>query len=165
MGSAAADRVGPMTRRMLAVAAVGVGLALTLTGCTKPTPGATVVSGSNSVHQQALCWSFEDAGLDGGSCASDVIEKALADGKVPALPIVAGNTIGISVDPVVAEAGWTVQIDGQAIVSEPITETYYRFTFPSLTTVPADGMLLDIKAVSGDQTRGFWVYTLVPSGE
>lgn len=154
-----------MIRRMLAVAAVGAGLALTLTGCTKPTPGATVVSGSNSVHQEALCWSFEDAALDSTSCAGDVIEKAVAGGKVPTLPIVAGNTIGISVDPVVAEAGWIPQIDGQPIVAEPITETYYRFTYPSLNQVPKEGLLLDIKAVSGDQTRGFWVYALVPAGE
>lgn len=154
-----------MIRRIVAVAAVGAGLALTLTGCTKPTPGVTVTSGAQSVHQEALCWSFDDAGLDGASCASDVIEKALAEGRVPTLPVVAGNTIGISVDPVVAEAGWIPQIDGQPIVQEPITETYYRFTYPSLTKVPDEGLLLDIKAVSGDQTRGFWVYALVPSGE
>lgn len=165
MGSGAADRLAHMIRRMLAVAAIGAGLAVALTGCTKPTPGATVTSGAQSVHQQALCWSFDDAGLDAGSCASDVIDKAVAAGKVPTLPVVAGNTIGISVDPVVAEAGWIPQIDGQPIVEEPITETYYRFTYPSLTAVPSEGLLLDIKAASGDETRGFWVFALVPSGE
>ena len=66
-----------MIRRMLAVAAIGAGLAVVLTGCTKPTPGATVTSGAQSVHQQALCWSFDDAGLD------DIIRSVADLHRVP----------------------------------------------------------------------------------
>ena len=37
--------------------------------------------------------------------------------------------VGISVDTVVAESGWSMQIAGQTLASG-LTDTYYRFTFP-----------------------------------
>ncbi len=152
-----------MMRRALALSATAV-LALSLAGCSKPYPGVSVNTGSGgAVHKEALCWAFDDAALDSATCAQDVVTAALAGGEVPTLPLVPGNSVGISVDPVVAEAGWVPEINGQALVPAPLHQTYFRFQYPSLQPVPAEGTVLSVKAVSGDQTRGFWVYRLVPT--
>lgn len=154
-----------MTRRLLAVSATAL-VALSLAGCSKPYPGVSVNTGSGgAAHQEALCWAFEDEALDATTCAQDVVTAAVQGGQVPKVTLVPGNSIGISVDPVVAEAGWIPEIDGQALVPAPITQTYWRFQYPSLQPLAENGSMLSIKAVSGEQTRGFWVYQLVPAGE
>ena len=74
-----------------------------------------------------------------------------------------GQTIGISVDPVVADAGWFPVVGGNKLTSEPITSTYYRFTYPGFDAVPADGLTLQIVAGDGAKTRGLWVFKIVPA--
>ncbi len=71
-----------------------------------------------------------------------------------------GDTVGISVDPKVADAGWTPVIGQQRLTSTPLDTTYYRFTYPDLQEVPADGVLLQIVAGRGESTKGIWVFRL-----
>lgn len=144
--------------RISAVAAI-VLIPLALTACTKPTPGATVVSGTSSAHREAACWSFEDTGLDPATCSEDLIAKASSGEVVGKVTVVPGSTVGISVDPVVAESGWYPVIGNQRLVSEPITSTYYRFTYPEGQAIPEGGAALQI--IAGDESaRGLWVFSL-----
>ena len=91
-----------MQRARLPLIVVGsAALVLGLTACEKPNPGATVFSGTSSAYEQALCWAPEGQYLDEKSCASDVLD---AGGTKQSISVTPGQTIGISVDPVVAAA-------------------------------------------------------------
>ncbi len=135
-------------------------LVLSLSACEKPNPGASVVSGTSVAHSEALCWS-EDEAITPKSCAQDIVTNAKADPSIGTIEVLADQTIGISVDPKVAELGWYVAIGGQRFNEDAITETYYRFTFPNVT-VPAEGYDLQIIAQGkGNATRGIWVFKLI----
>ena len=155
---------GLARRRVVAAIALAVVLPVGLAGCSKPTPGVTVVSGTTSEHRDAVCWSFEDVNVTDGACDQSMVDSAAADGQVAAIPVTPGDTVGISVDKAVAEVGWTPVIGTQKLTSQPLTTTYFRFTYPDLQEVPADGLLLQVVAGSGDITRGLWVFKLVPAG-
>ena len=47
------------------------------------------------------------------------------------------------------------------LVTEPVRETYFRFTFPAGQTFPEGGFPLEIVAVgTGDVPRGVWLFRL-----
>lgn len=92
----------PGSRRALAAIALAVVLPLGLAACSKPTPGVTVVSGTTSAHREAVCWSFEDVNVTDGACDQSMVDEATAEGAVAAIPVIPGDTIGISVDKAVA---------------------------------------------------------------
>ena len=146
------------TSRLAAAAGIAL-LPLALSACTKPNPGATVFSGTNSVHREAACWSA-DGQLEASTCSEDIIAKASTGDTVGTIPVVPGSTVGISVDPVVADAGWYPVIGNQRLVQEPIRETYYRFTYPDLDSIPAGGAALQIIA-GAEQAQGIWFFSLV----
>lgn len=145
--------------RVMGVTVVAVAAAASLAGCEKPPPAVSVFSGTTTVNEQALCWSFDSDSLAPGACAQDILQGRQTNG-VANVPITAGNTVGISVDPAVAEAGWSPLIGGQQIVKEPITETYFRFTVP--LGIPAEGVPLQIVAGRDTQIRGVWIFSLTP---
>ncbi len=138
-------------------------LALGLTACDKPNPVATVFSGTSSQWREAACWSSDGGQIDANACAQDVIKGAAGGAKIATIPVVPGQTIGISVDPVVADAGWSPQINGQSITQSPLTSTYFRFTYPEFQQVPAEGLMMEILAGSEGGTRGVWLFQLVPA--
>ena len=133
---------------------------LTLTACEKPTPGVSVWSGTKSEHREAVCWTEQDA-ITPEDCAQDIIDSALASKDVATIEILPDQTVGISVDPDLAEFGWYVAIGGQRFNDAPLTETYYRFTFPKVS-IPEGGYDLQVIAQGkGNATRGIWVFKLV----
>jgi hypothetical protein len=138
-------------------------VSLMLTGCTKPAPGASVFSGTVTKHRAATCWAFDAPALAAGECAQDLIAQAATGDAVSVIPVVPGDTVGISVEPIVADAGWFPVVGNQRLTSTPITSTYYRFTFPELQEIPAEGLLLQIVAGSDANTRGIWVFKLDPA--
>ncbi|NQU36738.1 MAG: hypothetical protein HQ526_03970 [Actinobacteria bacterium] len=147
---------------------LGIGLTVVavagLSACTKPTPEVTVVSGSTSAVAPALCWEPDSTVRDAVvSCIGESLTNPA--GEVPEIPVIPGNVVGVNVDPEIAEAGWTVAIDQTPLSREPITETYFRFTYPDLQTVPAEGLQLSVVARgnSADKDRGLWSFRLVPS--
>lgn len=146
--------------RAAVVAVIALAAAAFLTGCEKPAPGISVFSGTTTEHRQAVCWAFESDALEPGDCAQDLLTQASAGDVVARIPVVPGDTIGISVDPSVAKAGWTPVIGQQRLTSTPLDTTYYRFTYPDLQEVPADGVLLQVVAGRGESTRGIWVFRL-----
>ena len=133
-----------------------------LSACEKPAPGVTVFSGMTSAHRAALCWSFDGEPLSAETCAQNVVTEALEGADVARIPVISGQVIGISVDPVVADAGWYPVIGSQRLTQKPITSTYYRFTYPDLQEVPADGVSLQVVA-GAEGTLGLWVFQLIPA--
>ncbi len=149
-----------MLKSRVAIASVTVVLALGLTACEKPNPGATVWSGTHSEHREAVCWTAQTA-ITPENCAEEIIASALSNTKVGTIEVMSEQTIGISVDPEVADLGWYVGIAGQRFNETAIYETYYRFTFPRVA-VPESGFDLQIIAQGkGNATRGIWVFKLV----
>ena len=144
--------------RPLTIAGIVLVASLGLSGCTKPTPGVSVFSGASSVHTEAVCWAADSDSLSPEQCASDLIANASA--SAPKLTVVSGDTVGISVDPVIANSGWTPIVNGQRLVETPLTQNYFRFQYPSLQEVPADGIELVIQAGQNTKTRGIWAVKL-----
>lgn len=134
-----------------------------LGACEKPAPGISVFSGTTTKHDAALCWSFSGDSLSPEDCAQDVVQEALTGSGVFSIPVIPGETVGISVDPKVADEGWTPVIGTERLVQTPINSTYFRFSFPDLQEVPAGGLPLQVVAGSGEVTRGIWVFRLVPN--
>ncbi len=130
-----------------------------LTGCEKPDPGITAFSGTQSVRSAALCWTESDSGLQSGQCAQDIVSGDQL-GAAPELRVQPGNVLGISVDTSIAERGWVPAVGGQRLVNEPITETYFRFTFPS-AQLPPEGLGLQVLAGTGNRLQGVWAIRLV----
>lgn len=155
-------------RRSLAIALVALS-PLVLAGCEKPYPGVTVWSGTSSEHVAALCWQPEEVGgLTAKECAQDVLDTAGSGQGVAAIEVRPGNTFGISVDPVVAEAGWSVRIAGQTLATN-LTETYHRFTFPEdpqvweQATTEGPGYTMQIiAAAKPNGARGYWFVQVLP---
>ena len=137
-------------------------VAMTVTGCEKPAPGITVFSGTSSVRSEALCWAFGSDQLTPGECA-DEIRRGQATQGSQTLPAVPGNTVGISVDPVVAESGWNIVIGGQSLSESPLTTNYFRFTLP----LQLGSQALPLQIVSGQDTkiRGVWIVGLQPESD
>jgi hypothetical protein len=153
-----------MNRARTALALAGSALlVLGLSGCEKPNPGATVFSGTTSRWQQAACWSFTADTVDTDKCARDVVNNTLTGVKVPTIPVVPGQVIGISVDPVVADATWTARVNNQSLTTSPISNTYFRFTFPDLSEVPPEGILMQIVAGKDGAAKGIWLFKVVPA--
>lgn len=152
----------PLHRAAVLAAVLGTGAAL-LTACEAPKPGVTFWSGTSSVSNEALCWAFDSNALEPGECAEEIVSGAGTGdsaGNVGSLRVVSGNVLGISVDPEVADTGWTVRIGGQALVNTPITETYWRFTFPQVEQVPEEGFVMQVVAGQGTDVRGIWATRL-----
>lgn len=140
---------------MAGVIAVSGGV---LAGCEKPPPSITVFSGTNSVRASALCWSFSGEPLAAGQCAQDIISGAELGGA-PSLPVNAGDVVGISVDTQIAQQGWVPAVAGQRLLNRPITETYFRFTFPA-GQLPEDGLGLQVIAGQSGDLHGVWTVRL-----
>jgi len=137
-------------------------LALGLTACDKPNPGASVYSGTESQFLRALCWTQEGTYLDESNCAADIMAGAATGPEAAVIPAMAGQTIGISVDPVVADTGWYPVLDGTPLTKTPITSTYYRFS-PTQEQLTEGGNTLAIAAADDQGTRGVWFFRLVPA--
>ncbi len=143
-------------RRSAALACVVVSVAATLAGCSKPGPGVTVWAGTSSVHREARCWAFEPTGvIDGPSCAPD----ADTTGTLKVSP----DTIGISVDPVVAENGWIPVVEGKPLVAVPLKVTYYSFTLAEADLQAVRRLQVVGLAADGKSARGVWYFQLTPT--
>jgi hypothetical protein len=158
-----------MLSRRVALAVVVGATAFALSGCEAPNPAATVFSGSSSANREALCWSSEpDRAFDSSDCLIndkdlDGEGKALAElvDYLAIIEVVPEDTIGISVDPEVAETGWSVTLNGKPLSSELITTTYYRFSLAerAFRQGPIE-MRIFAATEDGELTRGYWVYQL-----
>ena len=151
-------------RRSVAIAALAL-TPMLLAGCEKPDPGVTAWSGTTSVRADAVCWQPQgNAALGTGDCAQDILNAASQGEGLQTLDVRPGDTVGISVDPVIADSGWSVQVGTQTLVSN-LTETYFRFTFPELgVDLTGPGLVMQVIANARPSgTRGHWFVHLQPS--
>lgn len=137
----------------LALALAGGGLV----GCEKPVPTVTVFSGTSSVRAEALCGTSELSVIQPAECAVDALDS---NESLDRLSVKSGNTVGISVDPAIAEKGWSVRIGTQALNANPISSTYFRFSWPE-TQMPENGYPLQIVSSSDAGLNGLWAVRLV----
>lgn len=154
------SRSGPRRPRVLAGQALaGVAVLLATTACEKPTPEASVYSGTSNVSVEAACWNFDDAPADPG-CAAGLSADQISD-REGVITVRAGETIGITVEPKVAEAGWAVQIGEQSLSAERLDETYFRFALSEadLANAPFQVRVYGYPD-EGDQPRGLWLFRL-----
>lgn len=141
-------------RRRTAALGLGVTALLALTGCDKPSPAVTVFSGSESARSEARCWdrSGETVDPNGSTCSNEE--------GIKSLEVKPGQTIGISVDTSVADAGWFVAV-GQTRLSDTLDNTYHRFT---LTDQQLSQGPLNLQVIALDDTkkgpRGLWFVKL-----
>lgn len=153
-----------MKVKFAAAAFAGLGL-FALTGCTKPTPEVTIWSGTSSVVRPATCWA-PDTNIP--QAVRDCISQANTRpaGEIPTLAVAPGTTLGINVDPDIAEATWLPSISGQPLSQKPLSDSYFRFDFPSIN-IPDEGFILTVTArgTAADQDRGLWLFRIVPPAE
>jgi len=146
-------------RRLLAAAAATSAAAAVLTGCEKPAPIVTVVSGGQSVYAEAAEFCFDEGQtLDSGQCAQRATE-------VTELAVRPGERIGIDVDGELADRGWQLVISDPADpqrtqASGTITDHYFPFTTPGIA--PGGQLLLTVRTVDAqDAATGEWQFALV----
>ena len=153
-----------MTPRRRLTAAVSAGLAVAaLTGCEKPAPIVTVVSGSTSEWKEADVFCFEEGQtFEDGDCT----QRSTSPTQIP---VSAGQNVGVDVSREVVERGWYIELagpggQGQAQQSEVQEDKhYFSFTAPQ---VGEGGLRLTVRAVGEgeqDAPSGEWVFDLVPA--
>lgn len=151
-----------MTARSRTTAALVAGLcALALSGCQKPTPLVTLVSGTTSVNTDATVFCFEGQSAEAQNCR--------AEAKTPTvLKVKVGAQVGIDVAKEVAENGWVVVLPGDDQdpsndqASGTQDEHYFAFT-PQFERGP---LRLEVRMLDegneGAATVGNWQFVLVP---
>jgi hypothetical protein len=168
LDAGASGSVATMMRARTALIIAGTALlASGLSACEKPNPGASVFSGTTSQWQQAVCWAHEGASNDITDCAQNAIAVARQDGGIPSITAIPGDVVGISVDPVVADTGWQVNLvtetGNDQVPATPFTGTYLRYVVPQNTQIPESGILLGVVAGSGSTPKGLWLFKIVPA--
>lgn len=156
-------RAATIRHRFLPIALATLGAAIVLSGCTKPAPGVSVFSGTVTEYRQATCWAFDAPTLGAGECAQDLIAQAVEGDAVSIIPVLPGGVVGISVDPAVADTGWTIVLGNQRLTQTTLNTTYHRFTLPEQAVIPEAGVQLLVLAGNGNDTRGIWVFKLDPA--
>jgi len=84
--------------------------------------------------------------------------------SIPTLEVTPGDVLGINVDEPLVEATWVPSVGGEPLSQGPISESYFRFTYPANVATPPGGFLLAVTArgTAADQDRGLWLFRLVP---
>ena len=154
-----------MTARSRLVAGLSAAVALVaLTGCQKPTPSVSLVSGGKSVHSDATIYCFDGQSAQQQNCRTDVHAPT-------ALPIKVGQQLGIDVSKELADAGWVVVIPGtgqnaQDQASDKQDSHYFAFT-PQPALFANGPARLEVRMLDHGRTDaptvGNWQFLLVPS--
>lgn len=154
----------PSTRRRTGLLlALPLVLAGALSGCEKPTPSVTVESGGASDHVEALCWNDHDAPAP-DDCGNSLTAAKLAK-RQGAIPIKVGETIGISVDRAIADAGWQVNVGNRSLARD-LDSRYYKIGPLTLADLSSGTLDLRVYAYAGgssSKARGLWVFALKPA--
>lgn len=140
-------------RRLLAAVTAGVAVA-SLTGCERPAPIVTVVSGTTSEWKEADAYCFQ---------ADECVEHAHGPTVLPVRP---GQQVGVDVSKALVDRGWFIELsapgsEGQSQQSEVFRDQhYFAFTTPS---IGPEGLRLVVRSLGagGEGTSGEWVFDLV----
>lgn len=152
-----------MRRSRFGTAAVLVTSALALTACEKPTPSVTAFSGTKSTHTDALCWQFDESSAVGAKDCLQALKGQVAEGATVKKLELSPGVLGISVDPEIAEGGWTASINGQPIMDKS-TKTYANVTLPVVPVKDGGYNLQIVASAASGGARGVWWIKLNPEG-
>ncbi|MBB4891886.1 hypothetical protein FHS39_000886 [Streptomyces olivoverticillatus] len=148
---------GKRRRAAAAVGAVTFGL-VALSACDKPTPLATVTVGSKTVTSEAACYN------DGDAIASDKVLGCLKESSGKTVKASMEDKIRFGVDPKIADEGWTLFINDQAVEAEPNKKTF--------RSIPASAFFSGGQGAAAKETKvsiveagtgkalGVWNFTL-----
>ncbi|MFI1970334.1 DUF2771 domain-containing protein [Streptomyces cinnamoneus] len=148
---------GRRLRAAATVGAVAFGL-VALSACDKPTPLATVTVGSKTVTTEAACYN------DGESIETPKVASCLKEGEDKTVKAAMEDKIRFGVDPKIADKGWTIFINDQAVEPEPNNKTFRSIpasAFFSTGQGPAVAKtkVSIVEAASG-KALGVWNFTL-----
>jgi len=153
-----------MTARSGLFAAVTAALSLVaLTGCSKPTPIVSVVSGGTTVHTEATLYCFDGQSIAKRDCRTD-------EARTPTvLRVKPGQQVGIDVAKTLAKSGWVVVLPGQGQGQEQSSgkQDGHYLTFvpqfsPQSPRVDLEVRMLDHGSTT-KPTIGLWQFVLVPA--
>ena len=149
--------------RVLAAASTAVAL-VALTGCQKPTPIVSLVSGGDSVHSDATIYCFDGQSAQQQNCRTDVHPPTPLKVKV-------GQQVGIDVAKQVADAGWVVVLPGgdkdpsNDQASGTQDSHYFAFT-PEPSMFQNGPVRMEVRMLDDGRTdaptAGNWQFVLVP---
>ncbi|MER7839342.1 DUF2771 domain-containing protein [Streptomyces sp. NPDC096040] len=143
-------------RRVVAAAgAVSAGL-LVLSACDKPTPIATITVGTSSVNSEASCYN------DGKALNTASLANCLKDTGIKSIKVDPDATVRFGVDPKIADNGWTILMNGQAL-TDSSTKTYRTIPgsvfFNAQYGASGNSTLVSIKE-GGKSVLGLWSFKL-----
>jgi hypothetical protein len=147
-----------VVRRRRAVAVAGVVSAglLVLSACDKPTPMATVTVGSDSVNSEATC------GGEGDALKPSDLAGCLKDKGIKSISVDPDETVRFGVDPEIADAGWTILMNGQPL-TDASKKTYRTIPgsvfFNAQYGAQGNSTLVSIKEGDKDPS-GLWNFKL-----
>jgi hypothetical protein len=138
----------------------GAVLLLVLTGCQKPTPGVTLVSGGATVHTESTTYCRAGQSVANNNC----VQHTGRD-RIGVLRVQQGAVLGIDVDKALAKNGWFLY-DADAKARSEVQDTHYFSYTPDFSNRPTLGIInLEIRStdrVADDaQVTGVWRFQLV----
>jgi hypothetical protein len=145
-------------RRPLAAAAAVAALLLTLSGCQKPTPGVTLVSGGDSVHTESATFCRDGQSATKQNC---VVHKD----QIGVIRVRQGDPVGIDVDRTLSKHGWLLYDADQKARSEIQNTHYFAYT-PDFTNRPLKSVI-NLEVWSTDHVAqdagvtGVWRFQLI----
>lgn len=132
----------PRAAALLCLPVALVGLA----GCQKPPPEVTIQGGGTSLRSEPLRYN-----LDGSTFENRKGPKVLA--------VRAGDTVNISVDKKVADAGWLVLVNDK-ITRVSRGKPHYAFPAPDFANAPDASLVVFEQPPNGGDATGSWIFTL-----
>lgn len=154
----------PMTVRSRLFAGLTAAVSLVaLTGCSKPTPIVSVVSGGSTVHTDATLYCFSGQSIAARNCRTET-------GKKPTvLKVKPGQQVGIDVSRDIVKNGWVVVLPGGSSSQDQSSgkqDTHYLAFTPQFSaqspSVDIDVRMLDHGSES-KPTIGLWRFVLIPA--
>lgn len=153
-------------RRRTAAALTALAAVAGLSGCTKPTPLVTLVSGGHTVKAEATTYCF--AGQDPQRAAGTQGACRLDPTAVPTvLRVTPGQQVSVDVSKALASKGWYVLVKAAEGSSRSVPQDGHYFAFPAGFTAGLRAPL-QIEVHSTDSARdgahetGVWQFQLAP---
>jgi len=147
-----------MNARPVVLCASAMVAVATLTGCQKPTPGVTLVSGGHTVRTESSVYC-----RDGQTVAKMDCSTHPARGQV--LRVKQGAQVGVDVDKTLRDHGWLL-IDADRKQRSNVQDTHYLTLDANFTGRPTPGIInLEVRSLdhaSDNATvTGLWRFQLV----
>jgi hypothetical protein len=134
-----------------------------LTGCSKPTPIVSVVSGGRTVHTDATLYCFSGQSIAAKDCRTD-------SSKTPTVvKVKPGAAVGIDVSKALADSGWVVVIPGSGQTQDESSgkQTSHYLSFTPQFNQQSPQVAIDVRMLDhGSESKptiGLWRFVLVPA--